>query len=165
MRNCDGCRACCKVFPLPVLGKEADQWCRFICSAGCSVHGNGQPEVCREYSCYWLDHEETSEECRPDRIGLVATESGTITVAGRTIPVCVLNQMEPSAYRGPAAAGFVADLLGQGFALLVIYGLDMQILFDREHWLTISPEQIEAAYREEFLRDTKELKRLGAIDR
>ena len=71
--------------------------------------------------------------------------------------------MEPNASRGAAASRFIADLLGQGFALLVIYGLDMQILYDRERWPTIGPEQIEAAYREERLRDAEELKRLGAI--
>ena len=150
---------------MPVLNKAADQWCRLICTAGCAVHGDGQPEVCREYSCYWLDHEETPEECRPDRIGLVATESGMITAAGQTMPVCVLNQMKPNAFQAVAAARFVADLSAQGFALLVIYGLDMQVLFDRERWPTISPEQIEAAYREERRRDTEELERLGVIDR
>lgn len=148
---------------MPVLGKAADVPCRLLCAAGCSVHGCGQPQVCREYACFWLEHEELPDAFRPDKIGLVVTESGTIAIGGKVLSVFVLNETVADAHRGPVAAALIDDMLAQGHVLLLIFGLDMQILYDRRRWMSISPEQIEAAYRQERLRDAEELKRLGAV--
>ena len=164
MRTCGPCRICCKLFPLPLLGKAENEWCRHQSPFGCGIHGDGQPEVCRAYACYWLDHEEVPDECRPDKIGVVVTESGTIAVAGEVLSVFVLLQAAPGAFRGPEAARLIDGMVARGDVLLVIYGLDMQVLYDRLRWATISPEQIEAVYRAERLRDAEELKRLGAVD-
>ena len=30
MKTCGECRMCCKVFPLPILGKAENQWCKFL---------------------------------------------------------------------------------------------------------------------------------------
>jgi hypothetical protein len=155
---------CCKVFPLPVLGKAENEWCKHLAPAGCGVHGHGQPEVCRAYACYWLEHEELADEHRPDRIAMVVTECGTVTVADRTLPALVLNQAEAGACRGAKAQGLVDRLLAGGFVLFVIYGPDMQILYDRCRWAGISEGQLEAALRLERCRDAEELKRLGAVE-
>lgn len=164
MRICGECRACCGVFPLPVLDKPAGVWCRLLGPAGCTVHGPGQPEVCRLYACYWLEHESLPEESRPDRTGLVVTESGKVTVGGHELPVLVINLVRPDSDRGPAARRMIEDFLAAGMAVLLLHDQDMRIVFDRIRYPSISPGDIEAAFRRERSRDAEELRRLGAVD-
>jgi hypothetical protein len=155
---------CCKVFPLPVLGKAEGEWCRLLAASGCSVHDRGQPEVCREYACYWLDHEDVAGQQRPDRIGMVVTECGAVTLAGAVLPVLVVNQAEAEACQSPSAQSLVGSLVALGYVLLVIYGPDMRIVYDRCRRPSVSPSEIEAAFRRERSRDAEELKRLGAVE-
>ena len=163
MRRCGECRSCCVVFPLPVLDKPAGVPCRLLGPAGCTVHEQGLPEVCRQYACYWLEHESLPDGSRPDRIGLVVTESGAVSVAGREIPVLVINLLEPDSDRGPAAAAMIEDFLAAGMAALLLHGPDMRIVYDRARYAEVAPDDIEAAYRSERSRDAEELRRLGAI--
>jgi hypothetical protein len=163
MRSCGECRLCCKVFPLPILGKAEDRWCKFLSPAGCAIHDHGQPEVCRQYACYWLEHEEMPEECRPDRIGVVVTESGSVNIAGEVLPVFVLNQSEPEACRVPQTRALIDGMTARGWVLLVVYGPDMRIAYDRGRYASISEAQIEVAYRYERSQDAEELKCLGAV--
>ena len=164
MRKCGECRLCCKIFPLPILGKAGNQWCRFVSPAGCSIHDHGQPEVCRQYACFWLDHEEIAEEYRPDRIGVVVTECGSVNVAGEILPVFVLNQSEPEACRAPSVQALMGSMVARGWVLLVVCGPDMHIAYDRSRYASISESQIEVAFRYERSQDAEELKCLGAVD-
>jgi hypothetical protein len=164
MRRCGECRSCCNVFPLPALGKPAGVWCHLLGPAGCTVHENGLPEVCSQYSCYWLDHEELPEESRPDRIGLVVTESGTMPVGGHQLPILVINLMGPDSDRSPAAQAMLKDFLAAGKAALLLHGPDMRIVYDQKRYPTIRPDDIEAAFRYERSQDAEELRRLGAVE-
>ena len=164
MRSCAECRSCCNVFPLPAIDKPAYEWCRNLGPAGCAVHQRGQPEVCRRYSCYWLDHEETPEEYRPDRAGLVVTECGAVTVGGHELPVLVVNLLEPSSDRSPAAQAMLEGFQEAGWAALLLHGPDMRIAYDRKRYAMIAPEDIEAAFKHERSKDAEELRRLGAVD-
>jgi hypothetical protein len=163
MRKCGQCRLCCNVFPLPALEKPAGRWCRHVGPAGCSIHELGLPEVCSQYACYWLDHESLPDESRPDRIGMVVTESGTVSVGGREFPVLVINLLNADSDRGPAAKTMIADFLTAGMALLLLHGPDMRIAYDQTRYAGISPDDIEAAFRYERSQDAEELRRLGAI--
>ncbi len=163
MRRCGACQLCCKIFPLPVLEKPADEWCKFSCAAGCSVYARGQPQVCREYTCYWLDHEEVDDPLRPDRIGMVVTDGGTISVDGDFLRVFMANQSRPEASGGRLARAWIDDLVGRGAVVMVIFGPDMEMLYDRARYPSILPAQIEAAFCHERSRDAAELKRLGAV--
>jgi hypothetical protein len=151
------------VFPLPALDKPAGVWCRLLGPAGCTVHDRGLPEVCARYACWWLEHESLPEESRPDRIGMVVTESGAVTVAGLEIPVLVINLLKPDSDRGPAARAMIEDFLAAGMAALLLHGPDMRVVFDRTRYAGIGPEDIEAAFRRERSRDAEELRRLGAV--
>jgi hypothetical protein len=164
MRKCGECRLCCSVFPLPVIGKPAGHWCPLLGPAGCTVHDRGQPEVCSQYACYWLEHEDLPEEARPDRLGLVVTESGTVTVGGHELPILVINLVEPDSDRSPAAQSMLADFLAAGKAALLLHGPDMRIVYDRTRYATITPDDIEAAFRYERSQDAEELRRLGAVE-
>jgi hypothetical protein len=164
MRRCGECRVCCNVFPLPALGKPAGQWCHLLGPSGCTVHDSGLPEVCSQYSCYWLDHEDLPEESRPDRLGMVVTESGRVTVGCHELPVLVINLLKPDSDRSPAAQAMLDDFLVAGKAALLLHGQDMRIVYDRTRYAAITPNDIEAAFRCELSKDAKELKRLGAVD-
>jgi hypothetical protein len=162
MRTCGPCQLCCKVFPVPILGKAENESCRFLSASGCSIHDRGRPEICGAYACYWLDHEDVPDEQRPDRIGMVVTECGAVTVSGEVLPVLVVNQAEAEACQ--SAQSLIDNLVALGYALLVIYGLDMRIVYDRCRWPSVSDAEIEAAFRRERSRDAEELKRLGAVE-
>ena len=155
---------CCRVFPLPILDKAENQSCKFLEPSGCAIHDHRRPEVCRQYACYWLDHEEMPDEQRPDRIGVIVTESGWICVGGDVLPIFVLNQSEPESCRAPEAAAMVGGMVARGRVLLVIYGLAMQIVYDRSRYASISEAEIEVAFRYEQSQDALELKRLGVVD-
>ena len=92
MHVCGECQLCCKLFPVPVLDKPAGAWCRHSCAAGCAIHGPRQPEVCRQYDCYWRDHDELPDMWRPDQIGVVVTEAGNVTVAVHFLPVVTFQE-------------------------------------------------------------------------
>ena len=164
MRTCGECRLCCKIFPLPVLDKPGDTWCRFAGSSGCSIHASPvRPAVCGEYACYWLDHEDLPEKLRPDRIGMVVTEAGTITIVEAVLPVLLFNQAYAGACHHPEAQALLDDRVASGAAALVLYGPDMQIVYDRTRYRSITPRDIEVAFRYEQSQDAEELKRLGAV--
>ena len=162
-RSCGTCRLCCKVFPLPVLDKPGDAWCRFACDAGCAIHDDGIPAVCREYNCYWLEDDELSDEFRPDRIGIVVTESGTIRVRDDELPVLRLNQSHAGACRREKARELIDGFVAGGAAVLLLCGPDLQILHDRARYPAITAQEIEVAFRYEQSQDADELKRLGAV--
>jgi hypothetical protein len=163
MRACDDCRLCCKVFPVPVLQKPAGTWCRHTCASGCAIHGPRTPEICRQYDCYWREHDRLSEAWRPDRIGIVVTEAGSVSVGQRLLPVVLMQEDFVAASRGDAGLALLDYFVSRGFAVMVIHGLDARIEFDRARWPGISTDEIEAALCYELSQDADELKRLGAV--
>lgn len=164
MRSCGECQLCCKLFPVPVLGKPAGEWCRHSCAGGCAIHGSQRPEVCLQYDCYWRDHDEVPDACRPDRIGIVVTEAGNVSVDRRSLPVVTFQEDSAGAAKGPEAARLLARFVRRGFAVLVIHGLEARTEFDRGRYPGVSAEDIEAALLYEFSQDADELRRLGAVD-
>ncbi len=164
MRVCGECQLCCKLFPVPVLDKPAGKWCRHSCAGGCAFHGPRQPEVCRQYDCYWRDHDELPDACRPDRIGVVVTEAGNVTVAGYFLPVVTLQEEFEDAGCGIEAAQLQERFVRDGFAVMVIHGPKSRLEFDRTRYPGVSEELIEAALRYELSQDADELRRLGAVD-
>jgi hypothetical protein len=168
MRPCGDCRLCCKVFPLPVLNKPAGLWCRHAGAGGCAIHGPGMPEVCRQYDCFWREHEILVEAWRPDRTGIVVTEAGSVAIdsvpnSPRRVPVVIFQLNDASAGHGPAAEEMLELFVRKGFAVMIVNGLEARIEFDRARFPNTSAEEIEAALRFEFSQDAEELKRLGAV--
>jgi len=163
MRPCGDCRLCCKVFPVLVLDKPAGVWCHHACAAGCAIHGPRTPEICRQYDCYWREHDVLSESWRPDRIGIVVTEAGNVTAGQHHLPVVLFQEDSVEASRGDAARGLLDHFVSRGFSVMGIHGLGAQIEFDRARWPGISTDDIEAALRYELSQDAENLKRLGAV--
>ncbi len=163
MQPCGECRLCCKLFPVPVLDKPADIWCRHTCTAGCAIHGPAQPEICRQYDCYWRDRDELPAKFRPDRLGLVATEAGSVFVEPHSLPVVTIVEEVAGAGRAPTAAEFVDRLIAQGVAVMVIHGPTARIEYDTTRYPGISATSIEIALRHALSQDADELKELGAV--
>lgn len=69
-RECGECTACCFTHPVADLEKPAGQLCQH-CEVGrrCGIYTQ-RPPNCRDYQCQWLMGV-GSEECRPDRTGVV----------------------------------------------------------------------------------------------
>jgi hypothetical protein len=149
---------------VPVLNKPAGEWCQHSCADGCAIHGPRQPEICLAYDCYWRDHDELPEACRPDRIGLVITESGTAMVGHHFLPVVTMQEDFAGAARGVEAAELVAWFVGQGFAAVIIHGSDARVEFDPVRYAGVDANDIESALRYELSQDADELRRLGAVD-
>jgi hypothetical protein len=76
MRECGGCTLCCKVLRVEELKKPSNEWCRF-CDEGCTIY-EWRPQGCKNFRCWWLDHEEMSEELRPDRVHMFAEGEGEV---------------------------------------------------------------------------------------
>jgi hypothetical protein len=148
---------------VPALDKPAGDWCRHACAAGCAIHGPTTPEICRRYDCYWREYDGLPEAWRPDRVGVVVTEAGNVTVGYRILPVVCLQEDFAGASRSDAAVGLLDYFVARGFAVMVIYGMQARIEFDRAFWPGISSDEIEAALRYELAQDAEELKRLGAV--
>jgi hypothetical protein len=149
---------------VPVLDKLAGTWCRHSCAGGCAIHGPRQPEICRQYDCYWRDHDELPDECRPDRIGVVVTEAGNVTVAGHFLPVVTAHEDFEDAGLGIVAARMLNQFVREGFVVLVIHELKSRLEFDRPRYPDVSEELIEAALRYELSQDADKLRQLGAVD-
>jgi hypothetical protein len=164
MRVCGECQLCCKLFPVPVLDKPAGQWCRHSCAGGCEIHGPRQPEICRQYDCYWRDRDELPDAWRPDRIGVVVTEAGNVTVEGHFLPVITVQEDFEGAAEGIEAAQMLNRFVQEGFAVLVIHGLTSRLEFDRTRYAGVSDEMIEASLRYELSQDADELRKLGAVE-
>jgi len=100
---------------------------------------------------------------RPDRIGIVVTEAGNVTVGQWFLPVVLFHVDVVDASQGEAGLGLLRHFISRGFAVMVIHGSEARIEFDRSRWPGISTDEIEAALRYELSQDADELKRLGAV--
>jgi hypothetical protein len=67
-RTCSDCQLCCKLLPVPVLNKRANQKCQHQRHGkGCAIYAD-RPYACRTWSCRWLsDRAATEGMPRPDR--------------------------------------------------------------------------------------------------
>ncbi len=103
------------------------------------------------------------EDCRPDRIGIVVTEAGSVTIGHRWLPVVIFQAETAQASRGDAARKLLDHFVSQGFAVMIIHGLEARIEFDRAQYEGITARDIESALRYELSQDAEELQRLGAV--
>lgn len=72
-RECGSCSMCCKLFPIPEIGKPADTWCtNFAKHRGCTIWQH-RPAVCRVFWCGWAQGMGPAriEEGRPDHAGFI----------------------------------------------------------------------------------------------
>ena len=70
MRQCGDCQLCCKLLPVPPLGKGAGERCQHQRHhKGCAIHARLAQLVpeCAQWNCRWLVNNDTADLSRPDR--------------------------------------------------------------------------------------------------
>lgn len=82
-RSCGSCTLCCKVYPVPVLEKPRNVWCK-ECKpgSGCGIWQK-RPEFCRTFHCQWMFDASLGPEWKPDVAKFVMNiqEGKTLAIA------------------------------------------------------------------------------------
>lgn len=128
-RQCGDCQLCCKLLPVPPLGKKAGQRCRHQSFAkGCKVyHKPGMPPECALWNCRWLVNDDTAELARPDRshyvLDLIPDYVTVREDNGKAQHIQVVqiwcDPKYPEAHRDPALRRYLLRRAEQGIAALV----------------------------------------------
>lgn len=133
-RRCGHCTACCKILPVPEVGKPALTRCQHQRHGkGCAIYAD-RPLSCRLWSCLWLTTDAaTAELSRPDRSHYVIDPVPDYVTAthedGRLEdhPVMQIwvDERYPDAHRDPALRAMLDRL---GVLSLVRTGSDRAFL-------------------------------------
>jgi hypothetical protein len=131
MRQCGDCQLCCKLLPVPPLGKRAGESCRFQkFHKGCKVyHQPEMPSECAIWNCRWLVNDDCADIPRPDRGHFVIDimpDFITITPDGeepQNIQVAQvwIDPKYPQAHRDPALRRWMFRRAQAGVATIVRY--------------------------------------------
>lgn len=131
-RTCGTCTLCCKLFPVPPLGKSAGKWCQHtVQGKGCGIHTT-RPDVCRAFWCQWIENADLGPEWKPERSKFVLSiYPGTNSLAVTVDPAM------PAAWRGetylPSLRRWASAALAGGEQVLVFVGDAVTaVLPDRE---------------------------------
>ena len=117
---CGECNACCKVFEIPEIDKQAGKWCEHCAiSKGCTIYED-RPQMCVEFECLWLlsqkradPREQLAPELRPDRCKVVFSPStNDMIMAATTMPG------SPDAWRKPKVRALIDTLVKGGGAVV-----------------------------------------------
>jgi hypothetical protein len=74
-RSCGECTACCTTHGVAELKKTLFTKCQHVCKSGCAIYSQ-RPQSCRDFMCswrspMWADMWHLTNNCRPDKLGLV----------------------------------------------------------------------------------------------
>jgi hypothetical protein len=141
-RQCGDCQLCCKLLPVPPLGKKAGQRCKHQkFGKGCAVyHRAGMPPECAMWNCRWLVNDDTDELSRPDRSHYVidvmpdfVTLQTNADDPPQNIQVAQIwiDPKHPEAHRDPALRRWMVRRAHEGIASL--------IRFNQRDALTVFP--------------------------
>jgi len=132
MRECGSCNLCCKLLPVPPLGKKAGERCKLLkFGKGCTVyHTAKMPPECAIWNCRWLVNDDTADLRRPDHAHYVIdimpdfiTAQDNETGEKRNIQVTQIwiDPKYPDAHRDPALRRWMFRRAEEGKAALVRY--------------------------------------------
>lgn len=127
-RECGACQLCCKLLPVPPLGKGANERCkhqRF--GKGCAVyHTKAMPMECGLWNCRWLINDDAAELSRPDRSHYVIDLMPDYVTARfdgevRNIPVVQIwcDPHHRDAWRDPALRRWLFRRAQDGIAAII----------------------------------------------
>jgi hypothetical protein len=130
MRECGDCQLCCKLLPVPPLGKPGGVRCKFQRHRkGCSVyHTPRMPPACGLWNCRWLVNNDCAELSRPDRAHYVldiAPDYVTVRDGENGTPINIqvaqvwCDPDFPEAHRDPALRRWMFRRAQEGIATLV----------------------------------------------
>jgi len=94
-RSCGPCRACCKPFAVPEVGKHDAGWCpKSTQFHGCTIYET-RPIACKKFACIWLNGK-GEENDRPDLLG-VMMDMEDFQLGERTIGILHLWEIKVGA--------------------------------------------------------------------
>lgn len=127
-RHCGACTLCCKLTPVPEIGKPGGQRCRHQrMQRGCSIYPT-RPLSCRAWSCRWLTGDDTADQRRPDFSHCVidpmpdyVVARDDATGAGREIPVVQIwvDPRHPDAWQAREIMDFIERRGREGFGAII----------------------------------------------
>ncbi len=138
-RKCGDCQLCCRLVPVPAIGKPATQRCQHQSHAkGCRIYPS-RPFACIAYSCRWLTDNDTTDLRRPDRAHylidpmpeFVRLQPGDGSGEFQ-LPVIQIwcDPKFADAHRDPALREYLERRSKDGYAAVVRYGsADAFVLF------------------------------------
>ena len=129
-RECGDCQLCCKLLPVPPLGKKGGETCQFQkFHKGCSVyHKPKMPPECGFWNCRWLVNDDMADQSRPDRSHIVVdllpdfiTLRHDDTGEEHNIQVlqCWIDPKFPDAHRSPSFRAYLERCGAKQIAALV----------------------------------------------
>jgi hypothetical protein len=129
-RQCGDCQLCCRLLPVPPLGKKAGQRCQYQkFGKGCAVyHTAKMPPGCRLWNCRWLVNDDADELSRPDRSHYVIdvmpdfiTWQNNETGEQQNVQVVQIwvDRKYPDAHRDPALRKWIFRRAQDGIAALI----------------------------------------------
>jgi hypothetical protein len=150
MRQCGDCTLCCKLLPVPSLGKLAGQRCKYQRHGkGCAVyHTRAMPPECAVWNCRWLVNDDTADLSRPDRSHIVLDiMPDFITLrdneTGLTMQIQIvqawIDPRYPDAHRDPDFRAYVERRGQEGTATLV--------RFNTKEAMTLFPPSMSADHQ------------------
>lgn len=127
-RKCGDCQLCCRLLPTEEIDKPANTRCAHQRTGkGCSIYEH-RPLSCKLWSCRWLLGDDTADQPRPDRLGIVLDMMpDVIRITNdtdgteQTLPVIVawIDPANRDAWRSPAFRRYVQR---QTVPVLIRYG-------------------------------------------
>lgn len=170
-RQCGDCQLCCRLLPVPPLGKTAGERCKHQkFGKGCAIyHEPGMPSECALWSCRWLVNDDTDDLSRPDRSHYVIdimpdfiTLSQDETGVSQNIQVVQIwiDQRYPDAHRDPALRRWMFRRAQEGKAAIIRYNAKDAIVifappFDEEgewHEIKSGMQSVKTHTFDEVLR-------------
>jgi hypothetical protein len=141
MRQCGDCQLCCRLLPVPPLGKKAGERCQHQkFKKGCAVYRTAaMPTACAVWNCRWLVNDDAAELGRPDRVHYVIDIMPDFVSIGHDgsaerqhIQVVQVwcDPKHPEAHRDPALRRWLHRRAEQGVAAIIRFDArDALILF------------------------------------
>ena len=129
-RQCGEFQLCCKLLPVPPLGKGAGQACSFQkFRKGCAVyHTARMPIECGLWNCRWLVNDDAADLSRPDRShyvidlmpDFITLQNGETGEADNIQVVQIwVDPSYPDAHRDPALRQWIFRRAQDGIAALI----------------------------------------------
>ena len=119
--DCGSCTACCRVFAIPQIEKQAGDWCQHCdVGVGCKIYET-RPKICVDFACLWLQSRaqpdarlHMPDALRPDRCKVVFSPATDPTIMGATT-----MPGAPDAWTRKPVQNFIRTLIGMGLRVVV----------------------------------------------
>ena len=144
-RSCGSCQLCCKLVPVPTIGKAAGKRCLHQKTGkGCGIYPS-RPFACKTWGCRWLIDPEAAALPRPDRAHYVVDMmEDYVTLAPKDggppqkIPVVQvwIDPAFPEAHRQPALRTYMQQMAER-------YGLATIVRYSSRDAVTVFPPRFD----------------------